>query len=100
MRLLQPRIPHIRKIHIRRVRLLVLNEAHTDDRPLLVLQEEPDALETTGIARPTTRARDAARELLVFISGGHASVELEFGDETGGRGVGEDFGGTCKACQC
>ena len=62
-----------------RIGFLVLDEAYADDVSALVLQEESNALEATGVARPTTRAGYTSWELFRSIPVGHAPCKLELG---------------------
>lgn len=63
MRQRQFHVPLHREVHRRTVSLLVLDETDTDNVSAVVFEEEADALETTSIACPPTRARNTPREL-------------------------------------
>jgi len=72
-------IPPCREVHRRRVSLLVLYEANTNNSLIVILQEETYALEATCIARPAPRARNASREVFRLVPIRHASRKLKFG---------------------
>ena len=55
-------IPPRWELHARRVGLLVLNEADSDNILLFVLKEETNSLEATRVTGPAARARDTPRE--------------------------------------
>lgn len=55
-------IPPRWELHARRVSLLVLNEADSDNILLLVLKEEANSLEATRVTGPAARARHTPRE--------------------------------------
>lgn len=82
---LQVDVPLVREVHGGRIWLLAFDEADTDDIPVLVLQEEADALKPAGIPSPTTRTRYATREFFRAVAIGHASCELKLRLQWTGR---------------
>jgi hypothetical protein len=74
-------IPSQWEAHSRPVRALIRNKRNADDCAELILEKVSNVLEPAGIAGPSTRTGDAARELCALVSVGHASRYLELREQ-------------------
>lgn len=75
---LEGNVPLVWEVHRGSIWFITFDEANTDDVPLVILQEEAYALESTSIAGPPTCTRYTTREFFRTIPIRHASRKLKF----------------------